>query len=147
MCLHFQILQHASRPIYLLPKQGSLPIEYFLKNISLQADAQLGKLVEIDRSCLIVFHLNLCPACACQIVTQINVSNSSSPYLEERLRGPLGVLGGHDEDRHGAFSPCPLPRHCRQPSRPLQLDLVEGLARRKADVVHTLRKGDWSQFW
>ena len=44
-CLYFQILQHApvSRPIYLLLKQGSLLIEYFPKNLSLQADAQPSK--------------------------------------------------------------------------------------------------------
>ena len=41
-CLCFRILQHdpASRPISLLPKQGSLLIKYFPKNLSLQADAQ-----------------------------------------------------------------------------------------------------------
>ena len=60
-------------------------------------------------------------------------------YLEEVLSGALSVLGGHDEDRHGAVPPSPaLLRHGGEPLRALQLDLVERLARRQTDVVHPL---------
>ena len=124
------MLQHdpACRPIYLLPKQGPPLIEYFPKNLSLQADAQPS--TRICSCCSCVWF----PTSICSNSEPISIWNawSLNHQFQRRIAGEAEV--------HGAVGGGEARKACPAPERGCVSEQGESLIalKRRRDIANSL---------